>query len=236
MALITTLTEEPTGAYAATLPVLNLALHSIGVAGYDNRWVTRDLPEASGSTIHQWTATSGVNLTASTTARDANVVTSSGFKAISFDGVEDALVNLTLPAAQRTVILVGRITAADGVNTSIFAGPDDDIQVIRNASNQLGVFAPGTGVAVSTATETGSAWHVFGLRLGASDATVWRDGTKLATATSSGLALTGLRLPVAGGTFGKIEVAELVTYPTALADADMLTIKTELKKTYTFLP
>lgn len=233
MALITTLTEEPTGVYAASLPVLGLALHNVGVSGYDNRWAARDL---SGSTLHEWTATSGVKLTANASANDPAIVTSSGVKALSFDGVDDALRNTALPATQRTMILVARITATDGAGVSILSGADDDIQLIRNASNQIGVFAPGAGVAASTATETGNGWHVFGLRLDATEATGWRDGVKLVTAASSGLGLGAVRLPVGGGAFGKIDVAEFITYPTALTDADMLTIKSTLKQTYTAIP
>jgi hypothetical protein len=235
MALITTLTEEPTGAYAATLPVLAIALHSVGVSTYDNRWVARDL---TGATLHEWTATSGVKLTANASANDPAIVTSSvgAIKALSFDGVDDALRNTALPATQKTMILVARITAADGAGVSMLSGNDDDIQMVRNSSNQMGVFAPGSGVSVSTATETGGLWHVFGLRLDATEATVWRDGTKLATAASSGLGLGGIRLPVGGGAFGKMEIAEFITYPTALTDADMMTIKTALKQTYTVLP
>jgi len=236
MALITTLTEEPTGTYVASLPTLAFSLHSVGVSGYENRWVSRDLTQAAGDVLPEWAATNGVKLTGSSSIRYPSVVTSSGFKALSFNGVDDGLSNTALPTAQRTVILVARVTAADGVNTPLIGGADDDIQLIRNGSNQIGVFAPGTGVSASTATETGSTWHVFGLRLDATEATAWRDGVKLAAAASTGAGLTGLRLPIASGAFGKIEALELVTYPTALADADMMTIKTELKKTYTMIP
>lgn len=232
MGIFTRVGQEPAGANAAGLPKFQ-ALMSL-VPGYTHLWYLSD--EAVGEARATWATKAGVASTLESGTTQPVVVASSvgGVKAWAFTGTQGLLKREANPfaAEQRTLVLLARITAADGENTTLFGEYGDDVQMVRNASNQLGIFAPGTGAAVSTSTVTGSEWHTFGLVLGETTATGWRDGTQLVSVASSGRGTMNGRFPIAGGVFGKCEIAAIVTYPTALSSADMGTLHANLRAAY----
>jgi hypothetical protein len=155
-------------------------------------------------------------------------------KCLSFDGVND-LMSLASITGQRSISIVVRITAANGVNSGILSDTADDIALIRNSSNNWGAFAPGTGAAAG-GTETAGAWHLVSIRLSATAINIYLDGAFLATGASTGGTLASLRIGLGGGGAGKFEVAEIITWPTELVGADFVTVQNELRKVYTTLP
>ena len=233
MAIITTVTDEPTGAYVDSLPIL---LPKVGVAGAGYRWAARTLTAADGTAVTSWPASNGTLLTSASTTVAPVVATSSvgAVKCLSFDGVND-LMSLAAITGQRSVSIVMRVTATNGTNTGVMSDTADDISVVRNGSNNWGVFAPGTGAAAG-GTETSGAWHQVSFKLSATAVSIYIDGTFVATGTSNGGSLTSLKLGYGGGVFGKFEVAEIIAWPTELIGADFAAVQTELRKVYTTLP
>jgi hypothetical protein len=233
MAIITTVTDEPTGAYVDSLPIL---LPKVGVAGAGYRWAARTLTAANGTAVTSWPSTNGTLLTAASSTVAPVVATSAvgSVKCLSFDGVND-LMSLAALTAQRSISLVMRVTATNGTNTGIWSDTADDISLIRNSSNNWGAFAPGAGAAAG-GSETTSLWHQVSIKLSASAISIYIDGTFLATGTSTGGALSSLKLGFGGGVAGKFEVAEIITWPAELIGADFTAVQTELRKVYTTLP
>lgn len=227
MAIITTITEEPTGPLAVDLPVL---LHPTGVTGYDYRWVAKQVKTALGAPIPAWTSTAGTTLTAA--AGKAPVLAdSSGIRTTVFDGTDD-VATVTGLATQRTAVVVVRIKAANGVNAPFLSDAANNFQLVRTAANQLGVFAPGSGKTLAVDM---SVWSFVAFTMGATTAQASINGTYLAAGTSTGgLGLTDLRIgagssPIA---YGNVEVAEIITYPTELNAGDLATVRGAMKTAY----
>lgn len=234
MAIITTLTEEPTGPLVSQLPVL---IPAFGVAGYGTRWTAKQLSVAVGSVVPSWPGHGGQTLV---TSGAPTLVDSLGVRAVAYDGVDDkSQIDLFSVATQRTVFAVIRVAAAAGVNTGILSDASVasfNPAFVRTGSNQLGLFSPSGGA--TTIVESGvNAWGLVTLRFDATTSKfTWNSTNSGNAATTIDRGMNALRLGVGGGAFGKVEIAEFISYPQLMTDAEVAVVKNELKKLYPTLP
>lgn len=231
-AIITRLESEPTGPYVDRLPIL---LHGVGVGGYEHRFVAGTLGDA-GTPVTSWGDTKGSE-PLNQKAGSPVVSDVDGVRCVVLNGA--ALWRSSFSTTQRTIAVVMRLLAADGVNCglvgSIVGNPHPGL--LRTTGNQVGLFSPSGAAATSAPANAAiKQWGVVFMRLGAA-ATVRVNaaGTDIAPATN-GNGFVGLELGRSGGVTSHVAVAETITWPTVLTDTQMQTVQSALRRQYPALP
>lgn len=228
-AIITQMETEPTGPYAHLLPIL---LHGAGIGGYDHRYVAQTLAGNPGDPVTAWEDTKGgepltVKVGTPVLAVDA------GIKGVQFDNAMLGRTAFSTP--QRTIAVVMRLTAADSVNSGILAGTIGNPHpgLIRTSGNAVGMFSPsGVGVTHAPSNASIKAWCVAFMRLGATATSRINAGGYELTAASNGAGFSGLEIGRSGGVFGRVIVAEILTWPTELVLGDLVTIQAAMHRHY----
>lgn len=227
MAIITTLTTEPSGAYAADLPTL---LHSPGVLDYNYRWCGKSVPGSVtvGAPVSSWLSTKGDRLDAASSGTAPVLAVSNGIRCLAFDGVDD-MMQLAALTQQNTVIVVLRVTAPTSTTVRMLGTTDADVDIQRTQYNGLALNAPGAAnVVIGEANPT--SWSFIGFWLDSSSGYLDFNSTVSAAAASTGGGVNSLRL---GGTAnGKFEIAEILTWSRILSGAERATVRAALKAAY----
>lgn len=236
VAVVTTLESEPTGPYVDSLPVV---IHSVGVAGYSHRYIASYLTGAADDPVTVWPEIRGNDALTQKSGRPV-LADSNGVRGVRFDGAHDDIGIAAFPAVQRTLALVVRILAADGVNTGIVsAGPASaNPSVVRTASNEIGLFSPsGAAAAQSTGAAALKQWSALFVRFDTNTAKlrVNASGTDLNVPTN-GNGMGGLFIGQGGGDFGQIIVAEAVLWPAVLTEVQLAAVQSSLRQRYPALP
>lgn len=216
-------------------------LHSVGVAGYNNRFVASHLTYADDAPVMTWD--DAIDPTRYFTAESSGVAplmkTVSGHKVLQFDGTDDTLVSNTL-VPFGSIAILAKVLAADGVNTGLWRQVSPEFPAaVRIPGNQTGVFFP-DGTTTSIINVNPNDWSVLGVQWAADPGLNWVHKTGSAVVSENvsdvpNILATSLQLAKQGGTFGSIQVAEVITWPGALSSTDFETVYTALAVHYTGL-
>lgn len=227
MAIITTLTTEPSGAYAVDLPTL---LHSPGVLDYNYRWCGKSIPGsvAVGAPVTSWLSTKGDRLDAASSGTSPVLAVSSGIRCLAFDGVDD-MMQIPAIAQQNTVLVVLRVTAPASTTVQMWGTVDNDVNIQRTQYNGLALNAPGAANVIM-GTSNPTAWSFIGVWLDSTSGYLDFNSTISAAVASTGGGVNSLRL---GGTAnGKFEIAEILTWSRILSGPERATVRAALKVAY----
>ncbi|MFF2485263.1 hypothetical protein ACFVSU_02620 [Microbacterium sp. NPDC058062] len=219
------ITTSPFTLNNAALPIVH---HSAGVVGYTHRWTPYEILPAVDAACLSWTDYVG-GLALSATNGPTVKALADGRKYLQHDGGNDTIRSTSVPSGDvATVIMVARGRATD-TGTTIYAS-GTGVSINRNGTTGT-VINP--GAAVNNPTKLDNTWRLVAAVATASDARLIIDGVK-ATATAAGIWGTALRLGANGtpANFSMLDVAEVITYPTALSDADIALVRTAMIAAY----
>ncbi|MGB7239930.1 MAG: hypothetical protein WBD41_28590 [Rhodococcus sp. (in: high G+C Gram-positive bacteria)] len=200
----------------------------LGVAGFTHRYTPNGILGAVGAIVTSWADDIGSRALAGANGPIVRAL-ADGRKYLEFDGVNDTIKNDTMPAGDvGTVIMIARNRATDTGTTIMASGTGVSINRAGTSGTMLN---PGTGVV--NATKLDNQWRFVAAPATAAAASLTIDGVK-ATATPSGIWGTNLRIGANGSPnfWSQLDIVEMVTYPTALSDADLATIRTAMKSSY----
>lgn len=237
MAIIQRLPGTLTGPNVSGLPFYSDA-PALGVPGYGYRYRAESITAAAETTVTSWPTIAGANALTVPSGRTAPTLKASGSRRfVKFDGVNNVLQNAALSmTGQRTIVAVARVadtTLATGHDIlSIASSTDIGLQKIA-ANNTYSAFLPGTASRSFSDGAGGiGIWRFFAITFTATEGILYVDGNASAAVTT-GLTsdmLTSLRLAYLNQPApGNVEIAEVVTWPTALTSTEIATVRTNLR-------
>jgi hypothetical protein len=208
------------------------AIHAPGVTGFTHRYVGLATTVDVGRELTVWqdlVGTAHLQPAGTSPVGTSPKVRQSTTRYLEFDGINDTLKSDSMSTSVQTVIMVARARSTDSATTILASGTG--VSINRNGASGT-VLNP--GVATNNTVKLDNQWRFVAAVATASVATLSIDGTKI-TATASGTWGTSLRLGANGtpGYWSPLDVAEVITYPTALSDGDVATIRTALQAVYT---
>lgn len=205
--------------------------HGAGVAGYTHRYIAAEVAAAVDTTCLALPDYVGAKaLTVAVNGPTVKALTD-GRKYLQFDGTNDTLKSDSITGGDvATVILIARARTTDSATTIVASG--SGVSINRNGASGT-VINPST--PANNPEKLDNQWRFLAAVATASAASLTVDGTKItATPDPAGVWGTSLRLGANGAPnfFSPIDVLELITYPTALSDADIALVRTAMKAYY----
>ncbi|MDV8076524.1 hypothetical protein R4P47_08140 [Rhodococcus sp. IEGM 1370] len=200
----------------------------LGVAGFTHRYTPNGIAGAVGAVVTSWADDIGTKPLAGTNGPTVRALADAR-KYLEFDGVNDVIKNDAMPAGEvGTVIMIARNRATDSATTIMASGTGVSINRAGTSGTMLN---PGTGVV--NATKLDNQWRFVAAVATAAAASLTIDAVK-ATATAGGTWGTNLRIGANGSPnfWSQLDIVDMVTYATALSDADIATIRTAMKSSY----
>lgn len=225
---------------AADLP---LAVPSAGVSGSAYRWRAADLSGSDGDAIAAWSPAVGeIDLVQATAANKPLLKIENGVRMLRFDGTNDELTPAsTLVAGNlHTITLLTRVRAAQGSQHGILNTSTGAIQrgggspTATTNVNGGGTGATNTAVAVDPTSTT--IFHCMSFALGLDQSSV---AVRSVTIGATTAAVNGDAEPTTIrigqgflGTFGNIDVLEVITWPFALTTTQRAAVRTQMQAVY----
>lgn len=203
-------------------------------ASLTNLWAWYDASDTStitqvGGSVSQWNDKSGnsYNMTQGTGANQPQTgSTLNGLNAISFDGSNDTMANVSAGAinnGSNTFLIVTKASSTSG-NQMITYGDNGGVFRLQERSVTDVWASHGGGAALGSATRDTNA-HIWVTRRNGTTLEVWKDGTLIGTNTSASSFISA-NLRISGYTSGGSEafnglIAEYATWSTNHTNSDI---------------
>lgn len=201
-------------------------LHTLSVSGFDNRYAASEVEDPVGTAVASWQDFGPASKPLAQNSASARPVlaTEDGIQCVSFDGVDDALYATSFSATEAeplTVVMVAKLPWPTATKTIINASSR---KLLRGATGNLTMSR--TGTLANTSSTDG--WHFYASVFDNTAARNHIDGS-VTTGT------IGTSTPTSGLTVGgssRAHIAEFLVYRGALTEAQVASLRADMKAEY----
>lgn len=214
-------------------PTLPISLHSPGAGGYVNRYVASTLTGTAGSAVPSWEDhAGGVTLVPDNASQQPTLGLEGSQKYVAFDGVSNRLKGNLAAGAVKTIAMVVRPKAAEGVaNYVLFCG---DVLVQKHSTEAAAMLVAG---APAARTPVGSMqagkWSIIVAVVDGGGSIVWANGQASPNTAATATGVTSrFAFGLDSGVAAPADVAELIGWPTALNASQCADVLAALRRQY----